>query len=366
MCSNASLGCAGQKCTCITAAFAAHDYSDTHVLRSDGTAWYYAGYSSMPTVVANASQQPITGFTKIATGNQFSCGIKSDKSAWCWWNTDPGSTTAQYGQLGDGTTNASRAPVQVLTSGAGNPPIANVIGISTFSNTTCAVTSDTSLYCWGYGYYGQLGTGSPAPNFTAYATPTLASVGVPFTGVDQVSVGQYHVCAHKADGTVFCWGYNANSQLGNGNTMQQYYPVQVPALSNQASEVWAGGSHTCARASDIVLCWGYNSNGLGDGTTTSATPINVKVSAGGADFTGATELRVSNNGACVLKGVDKSIWCWGYFGSSSMTPAQVSPAGFPVSNVYYWDMMSGGFAFARNDAELYLGSYKATYPVACP
>jgi len=367
MCSSASLSCAGTKCTCITGCFADHYQSDSHVLRSDGTAWYYAGYSSMPVVVADASMIPVTGFTKIATGYQFSCGIKSDRTAWCWWNIDPGSATATYGQLGNGTTVASRAPVQVLTLASGNPPLTNVIGISTYSNTSCAVTSDQTLYCWGYGYYGQLGTGSPAPNYSAYATQTLASVGVPFTGADQVSVGSNHVCARKTDGTAYCWGYNANGQLGNGGTMQAFYPGQVPMLSNQASEIAAGDTHTCARSSDIVLCWGTNSYGLGDGmTTTSNTPINVKASVGGPDFTGVTELRASSNGACALKGADKSIWCWGYYGSTSPNPAAASPAGFPVSNVYYWDIMAGSLCFARTDAELYVGNYKATYPVACP
>jgi hypothetical protein len=367
MCSSGSLSCAGTRCTCITGCFADHYQSDVHVLRSDGTAWYYANYSSMPAVVADASSIPVTGFTKIATGYQFSCGIKTDRTVWCWWNTDPGSTMATYGQLGNGTTNATRYPVQVLTAAANNPPLANAIALSTYSNTTCAVTSDQTLYCWGYAYYGQLATGSPAPNFSAYATQALASVGVPFTGVDQVSVGQYHVCARKTDGTAFCWGYNANGQLGNGGTMQAFYPVQVTMLSNQASEITAGDTHTCARAADIALCWGTNSYGLGDGMTTiSNTPINVKVSMGGPDFTGITELRASSNGACALKGADKSVWCWGYFGTSSPTPAAASPAGFPVANVYYWDVMAGSLCFARTDAELYLGNYKATTPVACP
>jgi alpha-tubulin suppressor-like RCC1 family protein len=320
----------------------------------------------MPAVVADASMVPVTGFTKIATGYQFSCGIKTGGTVWCWWNTDPGTSPAQYGQLGDGTTIAKRHPVQVLTSGSGNPALTNVVGVSTYSNTTCAVTSDQSLYCWGYGYYGQLGIGSPAPNFSAYAAQTLASVGVPFTGADQVSVGSNHVCARKTDGTAYCWGYNAYGQLGNGGTTTAYYPVQVPMLSNQASEIASGDTHTCARSSDIVLCWGNNSYGLGDGTTTSSpTPINVKVAPGGADFTGATELRASGNGACVLKAADRSIWCWGYYGTTSANPAQASPAGFPVSNVFYWDIMSGSVCFARTDAELYLGTYKATHPVAC-
>jgi hypothetical protein len=43
MCANASLSCAGTRCTCLTSCFSSRSSNDTHVLRSDGTAWYYTG-----------------------------------------------------------------------------------------------------------------------------------------------------------------------------------------------------------------------------------------------------------------------------------------------------------------------------------
>jgi regulator of chromosome condensation (RCC1) repeat-containing protein len=365
MCSNGTLSCAGAKCTCVTGCFADRYQSDVHVLRSDGTAWYYTGYSVMPAVVADASMVPVTGFTKLATGYQFSCGIKADKTAWCWWNT-AGGTTASYGQLGDGTTVASHAPVQVVTAVSG-PGLANVIDISTYSNTTCAVVSDGGVYCWGYGAYGQLGIGTK-PSYSAYAVPVVTAISGPaFTGADQVSVGQYHACAHKTDNTIWCWGYNNYGQVGNGGTMEQLVPVYVSALSNQANQVAVGANHSCARSGDTVWCWGYNGSGLGDGMTTSSpTPIQVLATMGGAAFSGVGEIRSSSAGTCALRTADKSVWCWGGFSPSSQTPVNVSPAGFPVSSVYYWDALYSSLCFARTDAELYIGNAKATYPVACP
>ncbi len=32
----------------------------------------------------------------------------------------------------------------------------------------------------------------------------------------QVTVGHDHTCALKSDGTVWCWGYNGNGELGDG------------------------------------------------------------------------------------------------------------------------------------------------------
>jgi hypothetical protein len=365
MCSTSSLNCAGARCTCITGCYGDHYSSDVHVLRSDGTAWYYTGYTAMPVVVADASMQPVTGFTKIATGNQFSCGIKSDKTAWCWWNTSPAGA-ATYGQLGDGTTNGSRPPVQVVTAVSG-PGLSNVIDISTYSNTTCAATGDGYVYCWGYGAYGQLGIGTK-PSFSAYAVPVVTAIGGPnFAGADQVTLGPYHTCAHKTDNTVWCWGYNNYGQVGNGNTTEQLLPVNVPGVSNQANQVVAGSNHTCARTGETVWCWGNMSGSLGDGTTTSSpVPIQVLGAAGGTAFAGVAEIRSGSGNVCALKTADKSAWCWGSGSVGGASPVNVAPAGFPVSSVHFWDMQGSNMCFARTDAELYIGGGKVTNLVACP
>jgi alpha-tubulin suppressor-like RCC1 family protein len=320
----------------------------------------------MPIAVSDASMQPITGFTKVSTGDTFSCGIKSDKTAWCWWNTAPGSATATYGQLGDGTTNASRSPVQVVTAVSG-PGLANVVDIATFSNTTCAVTGDGGVHCWGYGAYGQLGTGTK-PTFSAFAAPVVTAIGGPvFTGADQIGLGYYHSCAHKSDNTIWCWGYNNYGQVGDGTTMEALVPVYVSALSNQANQVAVAGYQSCARSGDTAWCWGYNGSGLGDGVKTSSPlPVQVLAATGGAAFTGVADLRVGTSGACALKSADKSVWCWGSFSPSSQTPVPASPAGFAVSSVYYWDTTSSSHCFARTDGELYLTSGKVTNTVACP
>ena len=85
MCSSTSLAFAGTKCTCITAAFPARDSNDVNVLRSDGSVWYDAGYSSMPTLVANASLQPVTAYypaqvmqlsnqaSEVGAGSSYTC-----------------------------------------------------------------------------------------------------------------------------------------------------------------------------------------------------------------------------------------------------------------------------------------------------
>ncbi len=62
----------------------------------------------------------------------------------------------------------------------------------------------------------------------------------------EIAAGGGHTCARLTDGTVRCWGYNGNGQLGNGTTTNSTTPVAVSGLANVA-EIAAGGTTTPAR-----------------------------------------------------------------------------------------------------------------------
>ncbi len=68
---------------------------------------------------------------------------------------------------------------------------------------------------------------------------------------------------------MLCWGSNSNGQLGDGTTTDRHAPVQVTGLPAKATQVAAGGRHTCALLTDgTVWCWGKGGNGeLGNGST---------------------------------------------------------------------------------------------------
>ncbi|MBX7194525.1 MAG: hypothetical protein K1X94_20885 [Sandaracinaceae bacterium] len=127
----------------------------------------------------------------------------------------------------------------------------------------------------------------------------------------QVANGQYHTCALRSSGTVVCWGYNANGQLGDGSTTDSLTPIVVPGLSDVVDLV-AGWEHTCALLSDgHVRCWGGNSNGqLGDSTgTDQPSPVAV-LDDTSLELDRVTRIESGRYTTCALR-TSGVLWCWG-------------------------------------------------------
>jgi alpha-tubulin suppressor-like RCC1 family protein len=93
--------------------------------------------------------------------------------------------------------------------------------------------------------------------------------------VTDLSFPQYASCALRADGTVWCWGSTAYGETGNttnGGSIQ-YAPTQVPGLT-QVTAIAAGLDHVCALVEGgTVECWGWNVDGeLGRATSAAFDP----------------------------------------------------------------------------------------------
>lgn len=48
----------------------------------------------------------------------------------------------------------------------------------------------------------------------------------------KIAAGDYHSAAIKADGTLWAWGYNGESQLGNASVINESSPVQIGSDTN--------------------------------------------------------------------------------------------------------------------------------------
>ena len=126
--------------------------------------------------------------------------------------------------------------------------------------------------------------------------------------VQSVSSGSSHVCALVHNGGAWCWGYNNNGQLGDGNTSNSSTPVAVTGVPLNMAQIAAADDHTCALlVNETVKCWGLNSAGqLGDGTTSnSSTPVAV------AGLTDVAQIAVGDAYSCALL-ASGDVQCWGF------------------------------------------------------
>ncbi|RJQ54728.1 MAG: hypothetical protein C4526_04935 [Nitrospiraceae bacterium] len=199
-------------------------------------------------------------------------------------------------------------------------PLSSTIAASEWSHT-CAVLPGGTVKCWGYNYNGELGAGTP-PNeapWAAYSPVSVSGISNAIT----VATGQQHSCAVLSDGTVECWGANVYGQLGNGGTATAYTPVPV-SLINNAIAVAGGKLHNCALLSDgMVACWGYNYAGqLGmDRAGPDKCYYDLySCSSTPVDVAGvanAIAIAAGDEHSCALLS-DATVKCWGwnYYGQS--------------------------------------------------
>jgi alpha-tubulin suppressor-like RCC1 family protein len=266
----------------------------TCAIKTDGSLWCWGhnGYGQVgdgtntnrnsPTQVPGMS----SGVSSISLGWYHSCAIKTDGSLWCWGNNE-------YGQLGDRSYENKNSPVQIMPS--------EVSSVSAGGHHTCAVKTDGSLWCWGDNSYGQIGNGTLGGSVSE-------PVQVIPSGVSSVSSGWFHTCAVKQNGSLWCWGDNGYGQLGNNSFGGRVsYPVQVTSLSD-VSSVSLGWYHTCAIKTDGSLwCWGWNIFGqLGDGRGEDKhSPHQIMPS-------GVSFVSLGGFHTCAIKEEESSLWCWGW------------------------------------------------------
>lgn len=291
-------------------------------LRGDGALWCWGdggqGQTAQPgnegPLTKPAQVGADTDWLSVASGLRFACGIRAGDRLYCWGSASRGAVGQGYVSdrtepafVGDATTWA-RVAVQ-LDGG-------------------CAIREAGALWCWGRNAFEQLGDGT---NVTR-VEPVLIGMGKTWS---RVSLGRTHTCGIAEEGGLnglFCWGRDANGELGNGaGVTNQTTPMPITAPAGAASpwaELDAGFNHTCAAREDGTLwCWGVNTRGqLGDGTKTAraaATQVlpldtaNWKVVAASGEFT------------CALRGAG-ALWCWGRNDSAQLGLGYASPAGDPA------------------------------------
>ncbi len=286
-----------------------------YVQRTDGV--LLAEGSSEQTVLDSATGLPLVGAVSVQDGEYHGCAAISDGSAQCWQlNSTNGNRS---GQLGNGTTTTSDTlwrSTPVLT--AANTPLTNVNSMAYgSSNSACAVTNDASLYCWG-DLTWLVNNGKTL--LTGYAQQITTDGSTPFANVQQVALGYRQACAlvqGSAANEVWCWGYNGEGELGQGDSMTRQYPTKVLGLTNPTwlaiSPDGAADATVCAQDGDGIRCWGYNNVGqAGVNSATTPTPgPTLVVNQAGTALSGVVDVEPGAETFSALLS-DGTLWNWGW------------------------------------------------------
>jgi alpha-tubulin suppressor-like RCC1 family protein len=225
-----------------------------------------------------------TDWKSPAAGQRHYCGLRTGQ-LWCWGqNTD--------GRVGDSSTTRRTAPVRI---GAASDWVAVTAG----DRHTCGIRTATA-YCWGSNATGKVGANTATAQYTA---PQLVAGG--YTDWTAIVAGTNHTCGIRS-GQLWCWGLNANGQLGISSTSNAITPTRVGAASDWTA-VAGGDSHSCGIRSTgggTLYCWGDGTDGrLGLGNTTQFTTPQA--------LTGAwSKITIGGGTTCGIKTAG-TLWCWG-------------------------------------------------------
>jgi alpha-tubulin suppressor-like RCC1 family protein len=211
--------------------------------------------------------------------------------------------------------------VAACSSDAAGPDLdsSGFIAVGVGDAHTCAAITRGSIYCFGSDQSSQLGNRAKGD----HPSPVAAEASAAFVSL---SARAQHTCALDSSGQVYCWGNNNYGQLGNGTTVTLDVPVVMSTALRFAS-VAAGSYHTCAVTSaGETYCWGAGGQGqLGDGRARSSlTPVRVA---------GSVRFSVVSAGAYHTCGLalDGKAYCWGQNDYGQLGANNLENASAPVA-----------------------------------
>jgi alpha-tubulin suppressor-like RCC1 family protein len=290
-------------------------FTHTAAIKTDGTLWTwgFGGNGRLGTNDTTTRSTPVTTFAggtnwKQVSGGFHTAAIKTDGTLWTWG-------FGTFGQLGTNDITDRSTPVTTFAGGT------NWKQVSCGTLHTAAIKTDGTLWTWGLGTYGRLGTN----DVTNRSTPVTTFAGG--TNWKQVSGGGQHTAAIKTDGTLWTWGAGTFGQLGTNDVTNRSTPVTTFAGGTNWKQV-SGGFHTAAIKTDGTLwTWGFGTSGqLGTNDVTNrSTPVTT--------FAGGTNWKQVSGGSGHIAAIktDGTLWTWGFGTSGQLGTNDVTNRSTPVT-----------------------------------
>lgn len=266
-------------------------------------------------------------WSMVTVGDEHSCGVTTEGDAYCWGD-------GEYGQLGDGGRRSARSPVEV----AGGH---TWVSVSAGDDITCGVTTGRDAYCWGGGDDDD--DDDDDYRWEGSSTPDRVRGGHAWSSL---SAGDEHACGVTTDGDAYCWGGYDDDDDDDDDDRGRRSRSPVRVRGGQSwSMVTVGEKHVCGVSADAgAYCWrGYDDDDddddhdedddrrwpadprpVGDGHTWQV------LSAGDEHVCGVT--------------TDGAAWCWGEgdYGQLGDGRRRSSDRPVRVAGDHQWTMVSAG------------------------
>jgi alpha-tubulin suppressor-like RCC1 family protein len=250
---------------------------------------------------------PVAGISDAlavaATDSDNTCALLQGGQVDCWGPNEDG-------EVGNGTTTEQDTPTPVELP---DP----AVDVEPGRDSTCALLTDHTVECWGDNQYGELGDGT----IISTLQPDQSGLtGIP--DVSQIASPEISECAALQSGSVECWGSADDEELGIPPTSApdvcsagdpcSKTPLTVAGIQNVEMVTDGGGTFSCALLSGgSVSCWGWNGEGeLGTGTNLANSDPEYAPPSPVTGLSNATEISSGNDQTCALLNTG-GIDCWG-------------------------------------------------------
>ena len=217
-------------------------------IKTDGTLWVWGsnlnGSLGINDGTGTEKNTPVTTFAGGntwksvvgGTGSNSVAAIKTDGTLWVWGSNGSGI-------LGTNDTTQRNTPVTTFAGGT------TWKQVSVGGSHMAAIKTDGTLWTWGRNaYYGQLGINNTATGGGGFiSTPVTTFAGG--TNWKQVSAGNQYTVAIKTDGSLWVWGLGFYGNLGTNVNIGDagiFTPVTTFAGGNNWKSVASGGNNTMA------------------------------------------------------------------------------------------------------------------------